>query len=377
MSDKIKKIELKNGDVRWTFQVYTGVNPKTGKQGTTERRFNTYKEARIALRRIQTQVDDGTYYDTKINVPKPITFKELYEKWWEEEYIYDAGRSTQLVTKRLFQNRILPAIGNYKVDKVTKRDVQKCADEWGKHQSCKKWINFIKRVYRYAHRKDFTSHDPTKDVKIPEPQKKNKNEKLFYETEELERFIKALEAYDNLQAETFLRLLFFTGIRRGEGLALKWKYVDFENNEIQIEHSTERVEDEETGQSYMRIGPPKNLASYRTINVDDKTMDLLKEMYQYKINERVFNSENGGLLSDGKPRKWLRSVAKKAGLEPIKVHASRHTHASLLFELGATTKDVQERLGHEKSETTMNIYTHVTKKSTEKLGKKFAEYVDF
>lgn len=138
MSDKIKKIELKNGDVRWTFQVYTGVNPKTGKQGTTERRFNTYKEARIALRRIQTQVDDGTYYDTKINVPKPITFKELYEKWWEEEYIYDAGRSTQLVTKRLFQNRILPAIGNYKVDKVTKRDVQKCADEWGNHQSCKK-----------------------------------------------------------------------------------------------------------------------------------------------------------------------------------------------------------------------------------------------
>lgn len=68
------------------------------------------------------------------------------------------------------------------------------------------------------------------------------------------------------------------------------------------------------------------------------------------------------------------SLAKDAGVEFVNVHGLRHTHASLLFEGGASIKYVMHRLGHKDIETTMNIYTHVTKKSIEDFSEKFSDY---
>lgn len=53
------------------------------------------------------------------------------------------------------------------------------------------------------------------------------------------------------------------------------------------------------------------------------------------------------------------------------------THASLCFEAGMTLKQVQYRLGHSDLKTTMNVYTHITKKATDEIGEKFANYIDF
>lgn len=64
-------------------------------------------------------------------------------------------------------------------------------------------------------------------------------------------------------------------------------------------------------------------------------------------------------------------------LHKIHVHGFRHTHASLLFEAGATLKEVQSRLGHSDIKTTMDIYTHITQASREKLAEKFRRHIDF
>lgn len=61
----------------------------------------------------------------------------------------------------------------------------------------------------------------------------------------------------------------------------------------------------------------------------------------------------------------------------IKVHGFRHTHASLLFEAGATIKEVQSRLGHSDIKTTMDIYTNITTSSRKRLAKKFQNHIDF
>ena len=61
----------------------------------------------------------------------------------------------------------------------------------------------------------------------------------------------------------------------------------------------------------------------------------------------------------------------------ITTHGFRHTHASLLFEAGATIKDVQVRLGHSDIQTTMDVYTHVSKAAKEKLAEKFNSFIDF
>ncbi|HFI0025852.1 TPA: site-specific integrase [Streptococcus suis] len=71
----------------------------------------------------------------------------------------------------------------------------------------------------------------------------------------------------------------------------------------------------------------------------------------------------------------LRCILKKYDLPYITPHGFRHTHCSLLFEAGATVKEVQERLGHEDIKTTMNIYAHVTEQAKEQTAHKFAQFM--
>lgn len=78
-----------------------------------------------------------------------------------------------------------------------------------------------------------------------------------------------------------------------------------------------------------------------------------------------------------KTRKWILHVQKKYNLKQISTHKLRHTHCSLLFEAGASLKEVQDRLGHSDVKTTMDIYTHVTKKAKDEAIQKFTKYMDF
>ena len=96
-----------------------------------------------------------------------------------------------------------------------------------------------------------------------------------------------------------------------------------------------------------------------------------------KGKQLVFSSSKNDFIQPSKTRKWLLQVQNKYGLENISTHGFRHTHCSLLFEAGATIKEVQDRLGHSDVQTTMNIYAHVTKKTKEKTAEKFASYMNY
>ena len=71
----------------------------------------------------------------------------------------------------------------------------------------------------------------------------------------------------------------------------------------------------------------------------------------------------------------MKKYSDASGVRLISPHGLRHTHCSLLFEAGATLKEVQDRLGHSDIKTTMNIYAHVTEKKKEETALKFAEYL--
>ena len=90
----------------------------------------------------------------------------------------------------------------------------------------------------------------------------------------------------------------------------------------------------------------------------------------------VFSNEHNEYLQPTKTRKWILHVQDKYKLGTITTHGLRHTHCSLLFEAGASLKEVQDRLGHTDVQTTMNIYAHVTKKAKEEAILKFANYIE-
>ena len=97
---------------------------------------------------------------------------------------------------------------------------------------------------------------------------------------------------------------------------------------------------------------------------------MQKEQLIFANNKNKFKSLNT-------PAKWLSKVIKEYDLKPITIHGFRHTHASALFSAGASIKEVQTRLGHSDVQTTLNIYTHVTKEQNKEAVQKLANYLNF
>ncbi|MCP9313404.1 site-specific integrase [Liquorilactobacillus satsumensis] len=173
-------------------------------------------------------------------------------------------------------------------------------------------------------------------------------------------------------------------MRKGEALALKWNDLDFTNHTLSINKTITRTVDNK-----MVVGTPKTLHSIRTLDLATTfntmaqwRMQQREEMFMLGYNtdnadQLVFSNNRNELLTTSKPNKWLAHVIKKYDLKHIGVHGFRHTFASIAFESGATIKQVQEQLGHSDVQTTLNVYSHVSKYAKKETIDKFANYVNF
>ncbi len=94
-------------------------------------------------------------------------------------------------------------------------------------------------------------------------------------------------------------------------------------------------------------------------------------------NQLVFASKNNNYIALTRFNNVLTRICDNHDFLRLKTHGFRHTHYSLLFEAGLSVKEVQDRLGHSDVQTTLNIYTHVTKKQKDVVAEKFSNYVNF
>lgn len=377
----IKEYKIANGESRYRFKVYLGINPYTGKEVRPNRRgFKTRREANIELKRLKANwLDDIEIKKAKVNEVK--TFEEVYDSWLEA-YKTTVKESTLYKTEQLFKNHIIPAFGKKKITEITPMIAQEQMNSWHKKYTRAATImNYAGMVFNYAIRIGLIQTNPTKVISKPTHQKKVQEDEdmNFYDKEELKTLMDTLENGSNFRAYAFFRLLAFTGMRKQEALALKWQDIDFENRTLNISKAVSR---KATG---LYIQTPKTPASIRRISIDDKTLAILRDYKKQSDpnGELILHTEKGGILSPAKTRKWLLTAqnnvnkSRKEPLKQISTHGFRHTHASLLFEAGATIKDVQARLGHSDIQTTMDVYTHVTKHAKEKLANQFNDYIDF
>lgn len=368
----IESYKKRNGETAYKFQVYTGINPLTGRKSNTKKQgFRTKREATIALKRIEAQVSQGTYYKTN---KEKTTFEEVFIKW-RKRYKNEVNPATLLKVDQMFNNRLLPAFGHYLVDQIDSDMIQDQIEKWKEFSSCRKWINHMHRVMQQAIKDRYITLNPCDFVTIPKVQKKKK-EKTFYETSELQKFVEALERWNDIQGRAMIRLLAFTGIRVGEAAALEWSDLDVENKVISINKAISRKEDRNSKKSKQFLKEPKNFPSIRHTSVDRKTVEYLLEWKKYNTSDIIFINSKGKWVDNSNVRRWQMQVTRLAGLEFIPVHKMRHTHASLLFEAGATPKEVQKRLGHGKIETTMDVYTHTTQLSRDQFAEKFSEHIE-
>ncbi|MER2107668.1 MAG: site-specific integrase [Solibacillus sp.] len=379
----IKSYKLKNGETRYEFPAYLGVDPLTGKQRRTMKRgFKTHKEAELALARIKLDVANGTYKQDRAE-----TYQELYDLW-VVQYENTVEESTFVKTTGLFKNHILPSMGAYKIEKITIDICQKHVNEWAaKLKNFRAVKSYAAKVLDFAIKRGFLQTNSFTHVEVPVNKKKvveEDEDKLenFYTREQLIHFLSCLEQENNFKANALFRLLAFSGMRKGEALALMWNDLNFTTNELRINKAISR------GKKQLYLKTTKTRVP-RTIKMDDKTMAVMKEWKKRQKQEYlvlgfntmqpkqlVFSNEVNEYLQPTKTRKWILHVQKKYKLDTITTHGLRHTHCSLLFEAGASLKEVQDRLGHSDIQTTMNIYAHVTKKAKEEAIQKFVNYLE-
>lgn len=185
-----------------------------------------------------------------------------------------------------------------------------------------------------------------------------KSRKLsFWTPEEYARFADACR--DNIEYYTMFEILYYTGMRVGELLALTMNDIDFKHNKISINKTFYRLTGKDT------IQPPKTPNSERVIDIPDfltqEIRDYVSRLYKPDPEARLFSKQLQYL------RNVMRLRIERAGLTPIRVHDLRHSHASTLINLGANPVLVAERLGHESPSITMNTYAHLFPKAQSEI----------
>ena len=381
MDNDIKEYTTPKGEKRYKFLIYVGKDETTGhtiqikKQG-----FKSKDEALEAYLNYKLKIVKGEYEPLN---KKKLTFKQLFESW-DKVYKPTVKESTYAVTMRYFNNHILSALGNIYIEKITVAECQKAVNEWFEEapHTFDRFIHYASKVFKYGIDMELLTSNPMEKVIKPKLKERPQQYQEFYDKDELNKFLSCAKKC-NFRYFVYFRLLAYTGMRKGESLALKWSDIDFETNTISI---TRNVTTGLNNRPYISNGKTAN--SVRRIPVDSETMNYLKEwrycqqkdMLKKGFNfldadNYIFPTINNGITSLSKPRQWNKSIWDKFGLRRIKIHGFRHTHASLCYSAGLNAKEIQKRLGHADSKTTMNVYTHVMKNDEKKAVKKFADFM--
>lgn len=174
--------------------------------------------------------------------------------------------------------------------------------------------------------------------------------------------------------KTMIRLLLFTGLRRGELLGLNWSDVDFNNCTLQVRRSSLYLPDKGIFED-----ETKNATSNRIIKLPQTAIKDLKEYklwqleQRFKMGDRWVESNRIFTTNDGQPlhpdtlSRWFSKLVKTHSdvLPPISLHSLRHTNATLQIAGGVPLTTVAKRLGHADTVTTSKIYAHAIKSADE------------
>lgn len=286
-----------------------------------------------------------------------INFGNLVENYLEDKN--SRLRVTTMETKRnIISTKILPYFENLPINKIKSTHVRKwqntMIDEGYAPTYLKTINNQLSAILNYAVRHYGLEKNP---VHISGSMgKKNADKMLIWTLDEFNQF---MEYEDKPAAKLAFEILFWTGIRSGELLALTPKDI-LPDKKIDIIESYARIKQEDI------ITEPKTPRSIRVIPIPDFLYDniqtYINSLYEIKSNERIFYFTKSFL------RKEIKRCCKLSSIKEIRVHDLRHSHASLLIELGYDILLISERLGHENIETTLNTYGHLYPNKQEKLA---------
>ena len=340
---------------KWLIQYrYTDWQGKRRK--STKRGFATKREAEEWLRNFL--------------ITQKADFDMKFADFWK---MYCADMETRLrehtmrTKKYIVELKILPYVGNKRVNDITAADIRQWQNElikMGYSPTYLKTINNqLSAIFNYAVRYYDLKSNPC--AKAGSMGKSKAEEMDFWTGEEFRKFIDSV-MNKRLSYMAFMTL-YRTGMRMGELLALNPKDIDLEKRTISITKSYQRLGKKDV------ITPPKTPKSKRVITIPEflaaDIKDYMDSLYELQENDRLFPITKYYLEHE------MQRGIKESGVKRIRVHDLRHSHASMLIELGFSPLEIANRLGHEKVETTLNTYAHLYPNKQTKLAERLdSEY---
>ena len=246
---------------------------------------------------------------------------------------------------------ILPYFENKKMNEITPSDIiqwQNAMREKGYAQTYLRMVqNQITALFTHASSIYNLSNNPCKRVK--KMGKPDADKLDFWTKEEYDKFISLIEVGSRYYV--IFEILFWTGIREGELLALTKSDVDFQNNRMSITKTYYRTERRDV------ITVPKTEQSVRVIELPEFLTQEIKEyvdkLYKLPDDERIFP-----IVAEAVQHK-LKRQTEKAGVKKIHVHDIRHSSVAYLINQGVQPLIIKERLGHKDIKITLNTYGHL------------------
>ena len=280
------------------------------------------------------------------------SFAELYEKDVKPRL----KENTWLTKESIIQKKILPYFAKRRLCDITAKDViewqneiRKLTDKSGRKYSqtyLKTVHNQLSALFNHAVRYYGLKSNPA--AIAGNMGTEERKEMQFWTLEEYKKFSEAM--MDKTISFYAFEMLYWCGIREGEMLALTPKDFDFKAETVTINKSYQRLKGRDV------ITTPKTKKSNRTIKMPKFLCEEMQEyigmFYGAGENDRIFPVSKSYMHHE------MDRGAKQAGVKRIRIHDLRHSHVSLLIEMGFTALAIADRLGHESIEVTYR-YAHL------------------
>ena len=296
-----------------------------------------------------------------------MTFQNLYELYIED-MAARLKQSTILTKKHIYETHILPFFGSKPINEIKASDVRRWQNQLmnspnGYSKTYLKTINNqLTCIINYAKRFYDLNTNPCGQAGS---MGQAKAEEMDYWTyDEYTAFREGIK--DKPLSYICFQVLYWTGMREGELLALTAADINLMTKQIDINKTYQRLNGKDI------TTPPKTKKSRRKIPIPNflcqELQNFINTRYMLDPNERLFPATKHFLSHE------MERGCKKTGVNRIRIHDIRHSHASMLIEMGFAPLEIADRLGHESVKTTLDTYSHLYPDKDQQLADRLNQF---
>jgi integrase len=341
-------------------------DPATGKRKRKWHSFRgTKRQAQEECARLITEIRGGVYLE-----PNKTTFGEYLEQWLNHVKMQISPRTHERYCEIVRKN-ITPALGTVILNKLQPSQISEAYTKAlasgrrdGKGGLSPATVVYMHRIIRHALKQavlwNVLHRNPADAVKSPKIERKRPD---IYDTDEAVQALQTLRP-TRMFIPTVLGML--CGMRRGEIVALRWHSVDLDRRQLAVVASIEQLagknrcrEKETKGKRHRTIALSNHVVAELRAHKTRQAEELLHIGVRAARDQHVIAKEDGSPLQPRSLTQEWRRLLGVHTLRRIKLHNTRHSHASHMLASNIHPKVVQERLGHSTIATTMDIYSHL------------------